>query len=341
MPTELVTQLPVLPSAHLPDCPSARLPICPPAHLPVLPSAHLPACPSARVPRLLITGGTGTFGGAIARQLAESGVTGKALVRDPDRAKSLSDLGFEIVVGDLTEPESLRAAIEGVDRILLWSGNDPRQVAAQSNLIEAAVASGGGDAARARHVVKVSAHSAGLTPPVSFGVAHRAIEEQVQRSGLSWTIVRPYLFMQNFVRFALRTVSRGKVIAPVKDARIAMVDMRDVAAVAVRALTEDHHVDKTYEVSGPETLSFGRATHIISHVTGRQVTHINPPRILTGLLLKTMTDLSSREIPLVLQLFDSIRAGDQDRVTDVFAQVVGQIPRTFDDYVREHGGVWG
>lgn len=282
------------------------------------------------MPKLLITGGTGTLGGAIARQLAESGVTGKALVRGPDRAESLSDLGFEIVVGDLTEPESLPAAIDGVDTILLWSGNDPRQVAAQSNLIEAAVAAG------ARHLVMVSAHTAGLTPPVSFGVAHRAIEEQIQRSGISWTIVRPYLFMQNFVRFALKIVSRGKVIAPVKDAGIAMVDMRDVAAVVVRALTEDHHVDKTYEVSGPETLSFGRATHIISHVTGKQVTHINPPRILTGLLLKTMTDLSSREIPLVLQLFDSISAGDQDRVTDVFAQVVGQIPRTFDDYVREH-----
>ena len=257
-------------------------------------------------------------------------MTGKALVRDPDRAKSLSDLGFEIVVGDLTEPESLPAALDGVDRILLWSGNDPRQVAVQSNLIEAAVAAG------TRHVVKVSAHTAGLTPPVSFGVAHRVIEEQVQRSGLSWTIVRPYLFMQNFVRFALKVVSRGKVIAPVNDSGIAMVDMGDVAAVAVRALTEDHHIDKTYEVSGPETLSFGRATHIVSHVTGKRVTHINPPRVLTGLLLRTVTDLSSPEIPLVLQLFDSIRAGDHDRVTDVFAQVVGQIPRTFDDYVREH-----
>ena len=259
-------------------------------------------------------------------------MTGKALVRDPDRAKSLSDLGFEIVVGDLTEPESLPAAIDGVDRILLWSGNDPRQVAAESNLIETAVATG----EVGRHVVKVSAHTAGLTPPVSFGVAHRAIEEQLRHSGLSCTIVRPYLFMQHLVRFALKVVSHGKVIAPVKDAGIAMVDMRDVAAVAVRALTKDQHADKTYEVSGPETLSFGRATHIISHVTGKQVTHINPPRILAGLLLRTMTDLSSREIPLVLQLFDSIRAGDQDRVTDVFAQVVGQIPRTFDDYVREH-----
>ena len=308
---------------------------CPPARLSVCQPAQLPICPTARVPRLLITGGTGTFGGTIARQLAESGVTGKALVRGPDRAESLSDLGFEIVAGDLTEPESLPAAIDGVDRILLWSGNDPHQVAAQRTLIDAAVAAG------VRHVVMVSAHSAGLTPPVSFGVAHHAIEEQVQRSGLSWTIVRPYLFMQNFVRFALKIVSRGKVIAPVNDAGVAMVDMHDVAAVAVRALTEDHHVDKTYEVSGPEALSFARATHIISHVTGKQVTHINPPRILTGLLLKTMTDLSSREIPLVLQLFDSIRAGDQDRVTDVFAQVVGQIPRTFDDYVREHVEVFG
>ncbi len=286
------------------------------------------------MPKLLITGGTGVLGGEIASQLAASGFTGRALVRRPDRAGSLTALGFEVVVGDLAEPETLDAALDGVDTVLLCSGDDPDQVAVQSNLIDASVKAG------VRHAVKVSAHTAGSTPPVSFGVAHRQVEDYLARADLSYTIVRPYQLMQNFVRFALHIVSRGKVIAPVKNAGIALVDMRDVAAVVVHALTQEGHAGRIYEVSGPESLTCARATHIISHVVGRPVTHVSPPPFLTAWLLRWMTDLPRSEIPLVCELFASIRDGDQETVTDVVAQIAGQIPRTFDEYVREHVGLF-
>ena len=274
------------------------------------------------------------LGGEIASQLAAGGFTGRALVRRPHRAGSLTALGFEIVVGDLAKPQTLEAALDDVDRVLLCSGDDPDQVALQRNLIDASINAG------VRQVVKVSAHTAGSTPPVSFGVAHRQVEDYLARTDLSYTIVRPYLLMQNFVRFALNIVSRGKVIAPVKDAGIALVDMRDVAAVVVRALTQEGHAGRIYEVSGPESLTFERATHIISHVVGRPVTHISPPPFLTGWLLRWLTDLPRRQIPFVCELFASIREGEQENVTDVVAQVAAQIPRTFDEYVREHVGLF-
>ena len=204
--------------------------------------------------KFLISGATGTVGREIVKQLAAAGHTVRALTRNPDAV--LPD-GVERVVGDLSRPETITAALEGVTGVHLinfdgtGAGSSPLDTAPQ--LIALAKQAG---------VKRVT---------VLLGGEVGAFEQAVQDSGLDWTFLQPVEFMANYLGWAETILNEGIVRQPFASRRSAMVHEADIAAVSVAALTEAGHGGQTYTITGPEALTPLQVTDAIAKATGREI----------------------------------------------------------------------
>ena len=282
---------------------------------------------------ILIVGATGLVGSATLRQLTARGVPVRALVRSAEKAATLAGPGVETVVGDLEQPSSLDAALDGVTRTLLISPLDPRQVELQGNFVEAARRAG------AVHIVKLSGLGTALDSLLRSGWWHAQTEQHIADAGLPFTHLHPPFFMQNLLRSAATIAAQGVLVSAMHAGKIAMVDACDVAAVAVAALTSDGHVGKTYTITGPEALSFQEVAKKLAAATGKRVTY-------QDVSLDTMRqELVATGIPpwlveVRMEFAAALRDGSAAAVTDTVQAVTGQPPLTFDAFAREHAALF-
>ncbi len=277
---------------------------------------------------ILVTGATGKVGREVVRQLASDSVPVRAFVRDPARASSLRLPGVDIAVGDLGRPDTLDRALSGVNRVFLLSPADPEQVTLQGNVVQACKRAG------VARVVKISV-AGGPDAATQIGRWHWTTEKQIEASGLGFTMLRPTLYMQQTLSFAPSVATSGSFSAPMGTGEVAMVDTRDVAAVAVRALTEDGHEHKIYDVTGPEALSFDAVADAISEAIGRKISYVHVPpeyakkQMLGGGVPRWLVDD-------MLVLFASFREGYGATVSDAVQSVTGRRPRSFQQFARDH-----
>ena len=279
---------------------------------------------------ILVTGGTGTTGREIVGELQRLGAKGvRALVRDPVRALFIRDAGFETVEGDFGRPETLGGALEGVERALLLTPPSPRTFELQRDFIAAAKRAG------VRHVVKFSAFGADSGAPEGFGKWHGQAEDYLKESGLSWTMLRPNFFMQNLLGQARQIAAEGRIYQPVGDARASFIDVRDIAAVAARALVEEGHEGKTYLLTGPEALSYHEVAAKLSETTGREVAYvpITPAQFRAGALAAGLPEWLVAALERLNEIFAAGRAAE---VTDYVRAVGKKEPTTFDRFARDH-----
>ena len=278
---------------------------------------------------ILVTGATGLVGGAVVRQLAAQGVPVRALVRSREKAAEIAGPTVETVVGDFGRPETLGPALQGVTRALLISHHDVRQVELQGNFVEAARRVGG------VHVVKLSGLATAPGSPSQSGRWHAETEAQIRDAGLPWTFLHPPYFMQNLLRAAPAVSAHGVLTAAMKDGRIAMVDARDVAAVAVAALTASGHEGQTYVVTGPDALSHAMVAAILSEAVGRPITYRDMP--LDALREQLVAGGAPPWLVEVRMEFTSVlREGFAAAVTDTVLRTTGRPPRTFAAFAAEH-----
>jgi uncharacterized protein YbjT (DUF2867 family) len=282
---------------------------------------------------ILVTGATGNIGSQVVKQLAAKGVPTHALVRDPSGAGSIQGQGIDVVVGDFSQPATLTPALAGVERVFLLSPPSPQQVEWQGNLIDAA------KQAKVKYIIKLSALGADEHSPVSVARWHAQTEQHLKASGLTYTILQPHFFMQNILGFASSIVAEGKFYAPMRQGRIGLVDARDIAAVAVAALTEDGHTGKTYIVTGPEALSFVDIAAKLSGAIGKPVSYVDVP------LEAARQSMLSLGMPAwlvedMILLYEAFSAGQGELVTDVVATVAKKQPISFDQFAREYAQVF-
>lgn len=219
---------------------------------------------------ILLTGATGNVGFEIARILDQQGVTAKALVRSPAAAEKLVAFSHIIPVeGDLDDAASVAAALEGVETAFLLTRSSERAEAQQLGFVTAAKAAG------IRHIVKFSQVHADAASPVRFLRYHAAVEAAIKASGLSYTFLRANLFMQELLAFGETIRQQGNIFAPVGDGAVSLVDVRDLAAVAVAALTQPGHDGKSYDLTGPEALTHDEIARQIGAVLGRDVGYVD------------------------------------------------------------------
>lgn len=225
---------------------------------------------------ILVTGATGLAGSAIVREFIRRRHPVRVLVRNTGSPRAEALRAFptvDVVEGDMLWPETLRTALRGVDRVLLLSSADPHLVQAQTSFIDAAKHSS------VEHVVKFSSLSAAdVATPFIFGAMHAAIESYLQESGLSWTHLRPSQFMTEYLREIPTILAQDALLLPFKDARLAPVDVADIARAAFLLLTTPGHEGQAYAMSGPEALNMHQIAHKISEATGRMIRYIDIAR---------------------------------------------------------------
>ncbi|MFB6701230.1 NmrA family NAD(P)-binding protein [Streptomyces rubiginosohelvolus] len=209
---------------------------------------------------ILVTGATGAVGREVAGLLAAAGPV-RILARRPERLTVRGD-GVEVVEGAYGDRPALDRAFEGVSSVFLVTNSptdpDDERVA------------GAAAAAGVRHLVKLSMMAVEEPGADDFITRwQRRNEETIRASGVPWTFVRPRTFMSNTLSWAPGIRSAGVVRALYGDAPVACVDPRDVAAVAVAALTGAGHEGRTYAVSGPEAITAREQTAQLSRMLGR------------------------------------------------------------------------
>ena len=216
----------------------------------------------------LVIGGRSKIGAALIELLLARGEQVRALVRGAEPAPS----GAETVIGDLAAPDSLRAAMHGADKVFLLSSPRPDAVAWHRNAIDAARDAGVG------FLVRSSILGADRDSPAEFISAHTVSDRQLESSGVEHAILRPNMFMQNVPESTIPSIDGGgRFYANAGEARISMVDTRDVAAVAAAVLTEDGHAGARYDITGPEALSYHDVAEKLSAALGREIAYVDVP----------------------------------------------------------------
>ncbi len=283
---------------------------------------------------ICVTGASGTLGSEVIRQV-ESRAPFRAAYFSNTRAQAARARGINAVLIDYNRPESLRAAFQNCERLFLLGPNALNQTRLELNAVEAAKAAG------VRHIVKQSVMGAG-EEAYSLAKVHRPAEKAIESSGLAWTFLRPNSFMQNAVTFMGNSIRTEGVFYSASDqARVTHVDVRDIAAVAVKALTGKNHEGKVYTLSGPEPLTYDGMASELSRVLGRSISHISvsPSELKSAMLAEDMPEAIADRL---LDLERYFREGHASHVTNDIRQVTGRDPIRFAQYVRDTAatGVW-
>ena len=277
---------------------------------------------------ILITSAPGNNANAVIRELTTAGVRVRALLRNPNSAGEIKGPLVEVAVGDFLNPASLDAALQGVEKAFLIPPTDPRSVEMQGNFIRAAKRAG------TRHVVKLSVNGADVNSPVRVARWHAEGEKELEASGIPFTHLRPNAFMQNLLGLAPTIVSQGEFYQPAADGKVSHIDVRDIAAVAAKALTENGHQGKTYVITGPEALSYDEAAGKLSKAIGRPVKYVNitPEDFKKSLLGWGIPEYMADGLN---EFFAAIRAGYCAVVTNTVEEVAKRKPISFDDFVHD------
>ena len=285
------------------------------------------------MPTILVTGATGNVGPAVVGELGDRGLPVRAFVRSPDRAAAVLGPDVELAVGDFAEPASIRAALEGIEVVFLACGNVPPQVEYETRVIDAAARAG------VRRLVKLSALGAEPGSPVAFWDWHARIERHLEASGVPWVNLRPRYFMTNLLGFAETIRSAGAVFAPAEGVKIPMIDPRDVAATAAALLAGDGHESRTYELTGPEPITFSDVAAHLSEVTGRPVRFVPVPddAALEGLGQAGLPDWLAENIVAV---FEGLRDDPSAQVTDAVPAISGRQPRHLAEFLADHAALF-
>jgi uncharacterized protein YbjT (DUF2867 family) len=272
---------------------------------------------------ILVTGATGTVGRQVVTQLSERGTPVRAATRDLSSAGLPA--GVEVVRGDLADPASLESHLAGVDSVfLVWPFTSPELAAGPGARIVEMLAR------RVARVVYLSAQAAAGRPDSFWAVMERLIED----SGVAWTFLRPTGFAANTLMWADQIRDQGVVRWPYGAAIRSLIHEHDLAAVAVRALTEDCHAGRRYLLTGPEAIAQADQVRIIGEVTGRAVRWEElPPEEAQRQLLAAWGD--SGFVDSALATWARL-VTQPEPVTRTVEEITGIPARTFRQWAADH-----
>jgi uncharacterized protein YbjT (DUF2867 family) len=277
---------------------------------------------------ILVTGATGRVGSRLVESLLKLGKRVKVLARNPQKAASLQALGAAVFLGDLNQPDCLEEALRGCDRLVSISPNTLNQAEQEIKLFQAA------QQTNIHRIVKLSTVKSELESPCQFFRQHAIAEQYLKQSGFEFTIVQSNSFMQNFLWFAREIRTGGTLSLPMRDAKTAPIDIRDVVDVVSAILTEDGHEGATYNVTGSELLSLQKIAEKLSVVTNRKIIYIDvSPVTFKQILLQS--GVSDWYAEAVAESWQVANKG-QPTITDVVARIGRKQPITFDEFVRDH-----
>lgn len=275
---------------------------------------------------ILITGAGGNVGHEVLKQALALGLKVRATFRSAAKAAK-APAGLEGVILDYSKPETIRPALRGVEKILLVGPLVRELPWLEANFIKEVRSAG------RQHIVKLSALGERAT---MFSSGHRDSEENIEKSGLPYTFLRPNGFMQNLVDCSAGTIrSQDSFYGCQGDGAVSLVDIRDIAAMAVIVLAATGHEGKSYTLTGGESLTNEQVAERISRVVGRKINYIDlSPFEFKKAILSTGTPEWSADALIDLQHF--YREGRASVVTDDVERFTGRKPITFDQFAHDY-----
>jgi uncharacterized protein YbjT (DUF2867 family) len=278
---------------------------------------------------ILITGATGTVGSEVVNRLSAQGKQVRAVTRDLNKVEANRLPHVQFVEGDFNDPDSMRRACSGVERAFLLSNSTERAEQQQITFVEVARNSG------VQHIVKLSQLHANVKSPGRFLRYHAAVEAAVQAAGMTFTFLRPNLYMQGLLNFRQSIKEKSAFFAAAGEARISAVDVRDLADVAAAALTSSQHDKKSYSLTGPEALTFGEMAKQLSTALGRTIAFVDvPPEAMRQALAGL--GFPPWQADGLLEEFAMYRRDEAAGVESGVFQALSRRPRSFGEFASDY-----
>ena len=275
---------------------------------------------------ILVTTPNGKVGSEVIRQLQAQGHNVRVGAHTVEKARAAFP-GSDVVHFDFENMESVQAALEGVETLYLASPGEMLE-GPMNAVVDAAKEAG------VKRIVRLSAAG------VEYGDSPlRRVELHIEASGLEHTFLRPSWFMQNYSTMSADGVRQGTLYEPAADGQTAFIDARDIASVAVAALTQEGHNGKAYTLTGSEALSRDEVTALFSSALGREVKYvpISDEQLRQGM---QAAGAPQNYVELMSALYGYVRAGTTATVTDEVQKVTKRAPIRFEQFVQDHLGTW-
>lgn len=272
---------------------------------------------------ILVTGATGNVGREVVRQLQQAGRHVRVLTRSPEKVSFPE--GVEIAAGDLTDPETLKAALDAVHKVFLMRvpGSDNFSTLAKQSGVE--------------EIVFLSSGAIDSPTENAIGRNHLHTEELIRQSGVRWTFLRPGAFMTNALQWAVSIRSEGVARAPFGDVGNAPIDPRDIAGAAATALVSPGHHGKVYMLTGPEVLTPIEQVQILGSVLGRDLRFENIPEKIAEENMKRFAPPEIVESIFSLMRDNKIHV---DSPTTTVEDVTGRPSHTFRQWATDYAGLF-
>jgi uncharacterized protein YbjT (DUF2867 family) len=274
---------------------------------------------------------TGKVGREVVKQLQKAGVPFKAGASDLERAGKTLGADVPLALVNYDQPETFAPPLEGVDRLFfLHPVTKPGMLPSLMAFVDKAVASG------VKRVVFMAALGADLHPndPINL------LGQHIAKIGVEYTVLYPNWFMQNFNTDNLRQINeKNEIRLPSGNQPLSLIDVRDIAKVAVKLLTSDSPMKPAYTLTGSEALTYSAVAAKLSAAAGREIKHISPT------VEEELDVLKKHNVPQEMYdfmewLFRDIERGYTSQITTDVFEVTGEQPIPFDQYVRDYADVW-
>ncbi len=279
---------------------------------------------------ILITGASGSVGKTVLAEVARSGQKHRALYRSKEEAMR-APAGTDTVIADFADKASLAAALRGVESVYLVCSPIPDLVQLESNAIEVCEAAG------VRRIVLNSALGA-QDYPKSFPSWHRKVEDKLKATKMAYCILRPNSFMQNVLAYFAPSIrAQGAFYSSMGNARTSYLDVRDIAVVAAKALHGGEHDGQTYELNGPEALTYAEVAEKISKHAKIAAKYVDIPMEAQR---KAMLDQGMPEwqVTALLELQEYYTNGNGGVVDGLLERLLGRPPVRMDAFLEEYAG---
>lgn len=278
---------------------------------------------------ILLTGATGKIGRALVATLQAQQIPFRALAHTTTSYERLKGQQIDTVLApDLSHKEAT-AAFKGIDRLFLLTPNSPDQAATECGVVDVAKQAG------VQHIVKLSVFGVD-DPAVSLFQAHRDSEKYIQQAGVGYTFLRPNLFMQNVgTTDAALIKQQNSIFNSAGSGVVSFIDTCDIAAVAVAVLRGDQHYGQTYNLTGPEALSYSEIAQKLTTLLDRSIQYValSDDAYQEALLSAGVPGWFAEGL---VGLYQFYRAGKGAAVTDLVERIKGTPARSFKTYFADH-----
>lgn len=274
-------------------------------------------------PEIAVTGVTGALGGRVTRMLEDAGVPFRPVVRSADKAAGFGEAARAAEYGDSS---AVREALEGISAVLMVSASESADRRAEHrSFIDGAVAAGVGQ------IIYTSFLGAAEDCTFTLGRDHWATEQYIRESGAAFTFLRDNFYLDFLPKMAGKD---GVIRGPAGDGRVSAVTRHDIARVAAAVLGEPSaHAGRSYDLTGPESLSLEEVAAAITEKGDRRV-RFHDETIEEAYESRSPYGAPDWQVDAWVSTYTAIAAGEVAEVSGAVEDVTGTPPLSLGAYLE-------